>query len=221
MIAVNLLKVKGSIPTDVTLVAVSKTKPNEAILEAYLTGQRIFGENRVQELVDKHEELPKDIEWHFIGHLQTKKVKYIAPFVSLIHGVDSFKLLLEINKRAKNEDRIIDVLIQFHIAQEESKFGFDFEEAKEMFEKKEFADLENVNVRGVMGMATFTENKEKVQDEFRTLNNYFEVFRSHFFKYNEDFSIISMGMSGDYEIAIGEGSNMVRIGSTIFGARNT
>ena len=221
MISENLSKVKASLPADVTLVAVSKTKPQEAIIEAYETGQRIFGENRVQELVDKYEALPKDIEWHFIGHLQTKKVKYIAPFVSLIHGVDSFKLLQEINKRAKNEGRIIDVLIQFHIAQEESKFGFDFAEAKEMFESKEFVELENVNIRGVMGMATFTDNKEKVQDEFRGLNNYFEVFRSHFFKFNDNFSIISMGMSGDYEIAIGEGSNMVRIGSTIFGARNT
>lgn len=221
MISENLSKVKANLPSDVTLVAVSKTKPNEAILEAYETGQRIFGENRVQELVDKYEALPKDIEWHMIGHLQTKKVKYIAPFVTLIHGVDSFKLLQEINKRAKNEHRIIDVLIQFHIAQEDSKFGFDFEEAKEMFENQEFVDLENVNVRGVMGMATFTDNKEKVQDEFRALNNYFEVFRSHYFKFNDNFSVISMGMSGDYEIAIGEGSNMVRIGSTIFGDRNT
>lgn len=220
MISENLIKVKANIPSDVTLVAVSKTKPNEAILEAYNTGQRIFGENRVQELVEKFEELPKDIKWHFIGHLQTKKVKYIAPFVTLIHGVDSFKLLQEINKRAKNEKRIIDVLIQFHIAQEVSKSGFTFEEAKEMLESKEFVELENVNIKGVMGMATFTDNTERIQDEFRTLNNYFEVFRSHYFKFNDNFSVISMGMSGDYEIAIGEGSNMVRIGSTIFGERN-
>jgi hypothetical protein len=220
MISENLSKIKANLPSDVTLVAVSKTKPNDAILEAYETGQRIFGENRVQELVDKHESLPKDIEWHMIGHLQTKKVKYIAPFISLIHGVDSFKLLKEINKRAKNEERSIDVLIQFHIAQEESKFGFDFDEAKEMFESGDFSELENVNIRGVMGMATFTDNKEKVEDEFRTLNNYFLVFQSHFFKFNDSFSIISMGMSGDYEIAIEEGSNMVRIGSTIFGERN-
>ena len=221
MISENLSKVKTNLPSEVTLVAVSKTKPNEAILEAYETGQRIFGENRVQELVDKYETLPKDIEWHMIGNLQTKKVKYIAPFVSLIHGVDSFKLLKEINKRAKNEERIIDVLIQFHIAQEDTKSGFTFDEAKEMFEEAEFVELENINVRGVMGMATFTDNKEKIQDEFRTLNNYFEVFRSHYFKFNEEFSVISMGMSGDYEIAVGEGSNMVRIGSTIFGERNT
>lgn len=220
MISENLLKVKSNLPSDVTLVAVSKTKPNEAILEAYETGHRIFGENRVQELTDKYEALPKDIEWHMIGNLQTNKVKYIAPFVSLIHGVDSFKLLKEINKRAKNEERVIDVLIQFHIAQEDTKSGFTFEEAKEMFESNDFVDLENVNIRGVMGMATFTDNKEKVQDEFRTLNNYFEVFRSHYFKFNDNFSVISMGMSGDYEIAIEEGSNMVRIGSTIFGERN-
>jgi hypothetical protein len=221
MISENLLKVKANLPTDVTLVAVSKTKPNEAILEAYATGQRIFGENRVQELVDKYETLPKDIEWHMIGNLQTKKVKYIAPFVTLIHGVDNFKLLKEINKRAKNEDRIIDVLIQFHIAQEDTKSGFTFDEAKEMLESGDFVELENINVRGVMGMATFTDNKEQVQDEFRTLNNYFNVFKSHFFKFNETFSIVSMGMSGDYDIAIEEGSNMVRIGSTIFGERNT
>lgn len=221
MISENLSKIKAKLPSDVTLVAVSKTKPNEAILEAYQTGHRIFGENRVQELTDKYEALPKDIEWHMIGYLQTNKVKYIAPFVSLIHGVHSFKLLQEINKRAKNEERIIDVLIQFHIAQEESKSGFTFEEAKEMLESEEFSSLANIKVRGVMGMATFTDNKEKIQDEFRTLNNYFEVFRSHFFKFNKDFSVISMGMSGDYEIAIEEGSNMVRIGSTIFGDRNT
>ncbi|PKR80006.1 YggS family pyridoxal phosphate-dependent enzyme [Brumimicrobium salinarum] len=220
MIKENLTKIKNELPEDVELVAVSKTKPNEDILAAYKVGQRIFGENRVQELVDKQASLPKDIQWHMIGHLQRKKVKYIAPFVSLIHGVDSFKLLIEINKRAKNEGRTIDVLIQFHIAQEDSKFGFSFEEAKEMFESNEFVELQNINVKGVMGMATFTENKEKVRDEFRTLNNYFEVFRSHFFKFKDDFSIISMGMSGDYKIAIEEGSNMVRIGSTIFGARN-
>ena len=220
MISENLSKIKANLPNDVELVAVSKTKPNEDLLEAYQTGQRIFGENRVQEMVDKHEALPKDIEWHFIGHLQTKKVKYIAPFVSLIQGVDSFKLLQEINKRAKNEERIIDVLIQFHIAQEDSKFGFDFEEAKEMFESGDFVELENISIRGVMGMATFTDNKEKVQDEFRALNNYFLVFQSHYFKYNKEFSVISMGMSGDYQIAIEEGSNMLRLGSTIFGARN-
>ncbi|HLW29441.1 MAG TPA: YggS family pyridoxal phosphate-dependent enzyme [Brumimicrobium sp.] len=220
MISENLLKVKANLPSNVELVAVSKTKSNEAILEAYNAGQRIFGENRVQELTDKYDALPKDIEWHMIGHLQSNKVKYIAPFVSLIHGVHDFKLLKEINKRAKNGDRIIDVLIQFHIAQEDSKSGFNFDEAKEMLEDEQFIKLENINVRGVMGMATFTDNKELIRDEFRTLNNYFLVFKSNFFKFNDNFSIISMGMSGDYEIAIEEGSNMVRIGSTIFGERN-
>lgn len=220
MISENLSKVKAKLPSDVTLVAVSKTKSNEAIMEAYETGQRIFGENRVQELTDKYNALPKDIEWHMIGHLQSNKVKYIAPFVTLIHGVHNYKLLKEINKRAKNEGRIIDVLIQFHIAQEDSKAGFNFDEAKEMLEDDNFSLLENINIRGVMGMATFTDNKEQIQDEFRTLNNYFQIFKSHYFKFNENFTVVSMGMSGDYEIAIEEGSNMVRIGSTIFGERN-
>lgn len=219
MIKENLRKVKESIPKDVTLVAVSKTKPNEDLMEAYEAGQRILGENRVQELVDKAEALPKDIEWHMIGHLQRNKVKYIAPFVNLIHGVDSVRLLKEINKQGKKNKRIIDVLLQFHIATEETKFGFDFEEAKELLESPEFPELQHINIRGVMGMATFTEDKEKVRDEFRTLNNYFLVLKSHFFKFNDNFQVISMGMSNDYQIAIEEGSNMVRIGSSIFGAR--
>lgn len=219
MIKENLRKVKESIPKDVTLVAVSKTKPNEDLMEAYEAGQRILGENRVQELVDKAEALPKDIEWHMIGHLQRNKVKYIAPFVNLIHGVDSVRLLKEINKQGKKNKRIIDVLLQFHIATEETKYGFDFEEAKELLESSEFSELQHVNIRGVMGMATFTEDKEKVRDEFRTLNNYFLVLKSHFFKFNDNFQVISMGMSNDYQIAIEEGSNMIRIGSSIFGAR--
>lgn len=220
MIRENLEKIKQSIPKDVTLVAVSKTKPNSDIMEAYEAGHRIFGENRVQELTQKHEDLPKDIEWHMIGHLQSNKVKYIAPFVTLIHGVHKFKLLKEINKQAKKEGRVLDVLIQFHIAQEDSKFGFDFEEAKEMLESEQFVSLENINIRGVMGMATFTDNREQIEDEFRTLNNYFNVFKSNFFKFNDAFNVISMGMSGDYEIAIEEGSNMIRVGSKIFGERN-
>ena len=220
MIRENLAKIKQSIPEDVTLVAVSKTKPNSDIMEAYEAGHRVFGENRVQELTQKYEDLPKDIEWHMIGHLQSNKVKYIAPFVSLIHGVHKFKLLKEINKQAKKENRVIDVLIQFHIAQEDSKFGFDFEEAKEMLESEQFLSLENINIRGVMGMATFTDNREQIEDEFRTLNNYFNVFKSNYFKFNDAFNIISMGMSGDYEIAIEEGSNMIRVGSKIFGERN-
>lgn len=219
MIKENLRKVKESIPKDVTLVAVSKTKPNEDLMEAYEAGQRILGENRVQELVDKAEALPKDIEWHMIGHLQRNKVKYIAPFVNLIHGVDSARLLKEINKQGKKNERVIDVLLQFHIATEETKFGFDFEEAKELLESSEFPELQHINIRGVMGMATFTEDKEKVRDEFRTLNNYFLVLKSHFFKFNDNFQVISMGMSNDYQIAIEEGSNMIRIGSSIFGAR--
>ena len=219
MIKENLEKIKASIPESVTLVAVSKTKPNENIMEAYNSGHRIFGENRVQELTQKAEELPKDIEWHMIGHLQSNKVKYIAPFISLIHGVHKEKLLKEIDKQGKKIGRKIDVLLQFHIAQEDGKFGFDFEEAKEMLESEKMMSYEHVNIRGVMGMATFTDNREQIEDEFRTLNNYFEVFRSHFFKFNDDFNIISMGMSGDYEIAIEEGSNMIRVGSKIFGAR--
>lgn len=219
MIKENLRKIKESIPKDVTLVAVSKTKPNEDLMEAYDAGQRILGENRVQELVDKAEVLPKDIEWHMIGHLQRNKVKYIAPFVNLIHGVDSVRLLKEINKQGKKNERVIDVLLQFHIATEETKFGFDFEEAKELLESSEFPELQHINIRGVMGMATFTEDKEKVRDEFRTLNNYFLVLKSHFFKFNDNFQVISMGMSNDYQIAIEEGSNMIRIGSSIFGAR--
>jgi pyridoxal phosphate enzyme (YggS family) len=219
MIQENIAKIKQSIPKDVTLVAVSKTKPNSDLMEAYEAGQRVFGENRVQELTQKHEELPKDIEWHMVGHLQSNKVKDIAPFVSLIHGVHKFKLLKEINKQAEKEGRVLDVLIQFHIAQEDSKFGFDFEEAQAMLESEQFISLENINVRGVMGMATFTDKREQIEDEFRTLNNYFNVFKSNFFKFNDAFNIISMGMSGDYEIAIEEGSNMIRVGSKIFGER--
>ncbi|MBW7869174.1 MAG: YggS family pyridoxal phosphate-dependent enzyme [Brumimicrobium sp.] len=219
MIQENLAKIKATLPKGVELVAVSKTKPNEMILEAYHAGQRIFGENRVQELVPKYEELPKDIQWHMIGHLQTNKVKFIVPFVSLIHGVHKWELLKEINKEAAKINRVVEVLIQFHIAEEETKFGFDFEEAKEMLESEEFHDLQHIQIRGVMGMATFTEDIDKVRDEFRTLHNYFQVFKSHFFKFNDQFNIISMGMSGDYQIAIEEGSNMVRVGSAIFGTR--
>ena len=219
MIKENLQRILTELPKDVTLVAVSKTKPNEAILEAYASGQRIFGENKVQEMAQKSEELPKDIQWHLIGHLQRNKVKYIAPFVALIHGVDSFKLLKEINKEGEKNNRVIDVLLQFHIAQEDTKFGFSFEEAQEMLEDREFVEMQHVNVRGVMGMATFTENTSQVADEFRALNNYFLTLQGHFFKFNPTFDTVSMGMSGDYAIAIEEGSTMVRIGSSIFGER--
>lgn len=221
MIAENLAKIKSTIPNHVQLIAVSKTKPVEDILEAYHTGHKVFGENRVQELADKYEALPKDIEWHMIGYLQSNKVKYIAPFVHLIHGVHSLKLLEEINKRAKNEERTINVLLQFHIAEEDTKSGFSFEEVKDLLESDVLLSLENIAIKGVMGMATFTNDIEKIRNEFRTLNNYFLTLKGHFFNYNDEFSIISMGMSGDYEIAIEEGSNMIRLGSSIFGERNT
>lgn len=220
MIAESLTKIREELPEDVTLVAVSKTKPVEDIQTAYDAGQRIFGENKVQELSDKYELLPKDIEWHFIGHLQRNKVKYMAPFVSLIHAVDSFKLLKEIDKQAKKHDRVISCLLQFHIADETSKFGLNLEEAHDLLSSKEFVEMHNISVVGVMGMATFTDDTEQVRDEFRTLENYFNVLKSHFFKYNDAFKEISMGMSGDYQIAVEEGSTMIRLGSSIFGARN-
>jgi pyridoxal phosphate enzyme (YggS family) len=215
----RLKEVQSKIPENVTLVAVSKTKPAEMILELYNSGQRVFGENKVQELCDKFEVLPKDIEWHLIGHLQTNKVKYIAPFVSLIHAVDSLKLLQEINKEALKNNRVINCLLQFHIAQEDTKFGLNFDEAEVILQSKEFVEMHNISVVGVMGMASFTDNKEFIEDEFRTLYNYFHLIKSHYFKYNSDFKEISMGMSGDFEIAIEEGSTMVRVGSSIFGER--
>lgn len=220
MITEKLNQLKSEIPDGVTLVAVSKTKPNELILEAYKAGHRVFGENKVQELTTKAETLPKDIAWHMIGHLQRNKVKYIAPFVALIHGVDSFKLLREINKEAKKNNRIQRLLLQFHIAQEETKFGFDLEEVQDMLTSDEFLTLEHIEIVGIMGMATYTEKTEQIQDEFRALHNYFQVLKSNFFKFQPSFDIISMGMSGDYKLAIEEGSTMVRIGSSIFGSRN-
>lgn len=219
MIKENLKNVKAVIPSSVSLVAVSKTKPNEAILEAYNAGQRIFGENKVQELTQKELDLPKDIEWHFIGHLQSKKVKSIAPFVSLIHAVDSIKLLTEINKQALKNNRTINCLLQFHIATEQSKYGLTFEEVREILESDAFVELQNISITGVMGMATFTENENQVREEFQALENYFNVLKSHYFKFNDNFEHISMGMSGDFQIAIEEGSTMVRIGSSIFGSR--
>ncbi len=202
-------------PSQVELVAVSKTKPMEAIQEAYDGGQRVFGENKVQEMVDKHEQLPKDIEWHMIGHLQSNKVKYMASFVHLIHAVDSEKLLKEIDKQAAKHDRVINCLLQLKIAQEDSKFGMSFEEALDLMDQLE--NYPNVQVAGLMGMATFTEDKDVVRDEFRRLKQYFDRMNS-FGDYG--LKTLSMGMSGDYSLAIEEGSNMVRIGSTIFGARN-
>jgi PLP dependent protein len=219
MIAEHIQKLKREIPENVKLIAVSKTKSTALILEAYQSGQKVFGENKVQELVDKYESLPKDIEWHLIGHLQTNKVKYIAPFVSLIHSIDSLKLLKEVNKEALKNNRIINCLLQFHIAEEETKFGFSFEEACELLKSEDFLLLNNIRISGIMGMATFTENLEKIHDEFRTLNNYFLLLKSHHFKFNPDFKEISMGMSSDFQIAIEEGSTMIRVGSLIFGNR--
>lgn len=206
-------------PTKTTLVAVSKTKPVHRIQTMYEEGQRIFGENRVQELVEKEGQLPKDIEWHQIGHLQTNKVKYIAPFVSLIHAVDSLKLLKEINKQAAKNERVIDCLLQFHIAEESSKFGFDEAEVKEVLTNESFKNLENIRIVGVMGMATFTSDEEQVKLEFRYLKDIFDKLRKSFFSQQDSFKEISMGMSGDYQLAISEGSTMVRIGSLLFGNR--
>ena len=211
---------ENEIPSNVKSIAVSKTKPIETILEAYQSGYKIFGENKVQELAGKYEKLPKDIEWHMIGHMQSNKVKYIAPFVSLIHGVDSFKLLKVINKEGEKNNRIIDCLLQFHIAREESKFGLDIIEGKEMLTSDEFSELKDVNIRGVMGMATFTENEDTIRSEFKELVYIFNQLKESYFKDKNDFNDISMGMSGDYKIAIEEGATMVRIGSLLFGARN-
>ena len=210
-IAENLKVLQKSLTNEVVLVAVSKTKTNADILQAYNSGQRIFGENKVQELVQKQEELPKDIQWHMIGHLQSNKVKYIAPFVSLIHGADSLKLLREINKRAAQNKRIIDCLLQVHIAIESSKFGFGINEIQQII--KEAEQFKNIKISGLMGMATFTDNTEQIAAEFQSLKNVFDRVK------NQDISILSIGMSGDYQIAIKKGSTMIRIGSAIFGSR--
>lgn len=202
---------------EVTLIAVSKTKPNEDLMELYALGQRAFGENYVQELVDKAASLPKDIEWHFIGHLQSNKVKYIASFVHLIHGVDSEKLLQEINKQAFKQSRVIDCLLQVHIAEEETKFGFDEAGLTELLSSGRLANYPNVNIKGLMGMASFSDVRIQVQKEFKQLKKCFELTQNSM---GETCSILSMGMSGDYELAIQEGSTMVRIGSLLFGARN-
>jgi pyridoxal phosphate enzyme (YggS family) len=211
-VTANLNTILKSIPKEVTLVAVSKTRQNSAIIEAYQLGQRIFGENKVQELVQKFEELPKDINWHMIGHLQTNKVKFIAPFVSLIHGVDSIKLLKEINKRAKQNNRVIDCLLQVHIATESTKFGFDIPKVNEAIDSAN--EYQNIRIIGLMGMATFTDNKQQVIQEFSSLKTVFDTVK------NEHITTLSMGMSGDYQLAIEQGSSMVRVGSAIFGHRN-
>lgn len=219
MIKENLNKVRATVPENVTLIAVSKTKPVSDLQEAYDAGQRIFGENKALEMRDKYQELPKDIQWHFIGHLQTNKIKYIAPFVTLIHSIDSTSLLEAVNKEAAKNNRVIDCLLQFHIAQEETKFGLDVEEAKTMIESDNFKKLNNVRIVGVMGMATFTDDENQVRNEFKTLKNIFDTLKENYFK-DDSFKEISMGMSDDYPIAIEEGATMVRVGSKIFGARN-
>lgn len=211
-IASNIKAIQSSLANKVTLVAVSKTKPNIAILEAYQAGQRIFGENKVKELAQKAEKLPKDIAWHMIGHLQTNKVKFIAPFVSLIHGVDSLKLLKEINKRAEQNNRIIDCLLQVHIATESSKFGFGMVEVESALKQAE--EFKNIRITGLMGMATFTDDTQQIVDEFKSLKTVFDSIK------NEQITTLSMGMSGDYNLAIEQGSTMIRIGSAIFGHRN-
>jgi len=217
-IAQNLLKIKSTLPSTVTLVAVSKTKPIPDLMEAYDAGQRIFGENKIQEMVEKWEAMPKDIEWHMIGHVQTNKVKFMAPFVSLIHGVDSLKLLEEINKQAKKNNRIIDCLLQMYIAEEESKFGLDEEELNEILASEAFKEMKNIRIVGLMGMATFTDNQKQIKKEFTHLKSIFDGMQSR-----KDtlqcVSTLSMGMSGDYQLAIECGSTMVRIGSSIFGGR--
>ncbi len=219
MIADNYQIIQAHIPNTVKLIAVSKTYPNEAINQLYKLGHRDFGENKVQELVEKYEHLPKDIRWHLIGHLQRNKVKYIAPFVTLIHSVDSLKLLQEINAQAIKHNRTINCLLQFHIANEDTKYGLTIEEADEILQSVEFKSFKNIFIVGVMGMATFTEDERIVRREFTTLKNIFEQLKSSYFYQNDSFREISMGMSGDYKLAIQEGSTMVRVGSLIFGNR--
>lgn len=213
-------KIRNGLPENVRLVAVSKTKPAEEIMMAYDSGQRVFGENKAQELIAKQPEMPSDIEWHFIGHLQRNKVKYLAPFVAMIESVDSLRLLKEINKEAIKAERVIPCLLQFHIASEETKFGLDLNEASDLLESEAYAAMENIRICGVMGMATFTTDEAILRKEFRQLKSYFEQVRAKHFAGSEDFKEISMGMSGDYKIAIEEGSTNVRVGTAIFGARN-
>lgn len=218
-IANNLNQIRKQLPENVTLVAVSKTKPVSDLMQAYEAGQRVFGENKIQEMTEKWEQMPKDIQWHMIGHVQSNKVKYMAPYVALIHGVDSWKLLVEINKQAAKNNRVISCLLQIHIATEETKFGLYEEELHEILHHPELEKLTNVCIQGLMGMATFTEEEAKLKSEFRYLNELFIKYKT-IQKSNLDFQTLSMGMSGDYQIAISCGSNMVRIGSSIFGFRS-
>lgn len=218
-ISTNLQHIKEQLPDHVTLVAVSKTKPLNDIMEAYKAGQRIFGENKIQEMVDKYEQLPKDIKWHMIGHVQRNKIKYMSSFVDLIHGVDSLKLLLEINKQAQKQNRIIDCLLQIKIASEDSKYGMSIETATEILKSDEFSRLEHIKIVGFMGMATFTDNTNKIEGEFQLLKQTFDQLKP-LETFNFKPKTVSMGMSGDYNLAIDCGSTMVRIGSNIFGSRN-
>lgn len=220
MVKENLETIRKSIPSGVLLVAVSKTKPVEALQEAYDAGQRVFGENHALEMRDKHEVLPNDINWHFIGHLQTNKIKYIIPFVKLIHSIDTENLLQAVNKESVKNNRIVDCLLQFHIAEEETKFGLSIEEAEKILNSDAFKAMKNVRICGVMGMATNTDNETQIRKEFHHLKEIFETIKSKYFTDCEYFKEISMGMSHDYQIAIEEGSTMVRVGSKIFGERN-
>ena len=218
-IAENIKKVLDELPQGVQLVAVSKFHPNEAIEEAYSAGQRVFGESKVQEMTAKYESLPKDIEWHFIGHLQTNKIKYIIPYVALIHGVDSYKLLTEINKQAAKAERTVNCLLQLHIAQEETKFGFSFDECREMLAANEWKQLKNIRICGLMGMATNTDDNEQIKKEFCSLSSFFKEVKDSWFADTEAFRELSMGMSHDYHQAIAAGSTLIRVGSKIFGDR--
>ena len=220
MIKENLEKIRATLPEAVTLVAVSKTKPVSDLQEAYDAGQRIFGENHALEMRDKHEALPQDIQWHFIGHLQTNKIKYIIPFVTLIHSIDSANLLEAVNKEAKKHDRVVDCLLQFHIAMEETKFGLDMEEARQLLDSEAFKTMQNVRICGVMGMATFTDDEAEIHKEFKHLKTIFDTLKTEYFASQPQFKEISMGMSDDYPIAVEEGATLVRVGSKIFGARN-
>ncbi|MBE0424259.1 MAG: YggS family pyridoxal phosphate-dependent enzyme [Lutibacter sp.] len=215
----NLNNISNTIPENVTLIAVSKTQPVASILEAYQAGQRAFGENKIQEMTEKFDVLPKDIEWHMIGHLQSNKVKYMAQFVHLIHGVDSFKTLEEINKQALKHNRMINCLLEVKIASEETKFGLSFDEVEQLLKSEELKNLKNVNISGLMGMASFTENNEIISAEFKSLKHFFDSLQKYK-SLNVNPTILSMGMSGDYKIAIEEGSTMIRVGSAIFGSRN-
>jgi len=219
-IADNLKELKKETDQyNVTLVAVSKTKPVEDIQEAYDAGQRIFGENQVQELMEKYDKLPADIEWHLIGHLQTNKVKYIAPFISMIQSVDSLKLLQEINKQAEKNNRVIDCLLQVYIADEETKYGLSFDEVIELLRSPEYLELKNIRIRGLMGIATNTDNEKQIKEEFYELDTFFDGLSQSFFKNEDGFDELSMGMSSDYKIAMEQGCTMIRVGSTVFGKR--